>query len=167
MTFQITNETKVKFPFQYKRLISKVVTATLDSEGCPYEAEVNVLLTDDAYIQEVNQEMRSIDRSTDVLSFPIAEYETPADFDGLESQPDVFNPETGEYMIGDILISVDHVKAQAELYGHSEKRELAFLVAHSVLHLIGYDHMEDAERLIMEEKQEAVLQSLGITRERA
>lgn len=113
MTFQIENETEVQFPFDVEKLISEVVTATLDSEGCPYEAEVNVLLTDDAYIQEVNREMRKIDKSTDVLSFPIAEYETPADFDALEEQPDVFNPETGEYMIGDILISVDHVKQQA------------------------------------------------------
>lgn len=165
MTFQIENETEIKFPFDYEQVIKDTILAALDYEECPYESEVNVLLTDNAGIREVNKETRNIDKETDVLSFPIAEYETPADFDGLEAQPDVFNPETGEYMLGDIMISLEKVIAQAEEYNHSKKRELAFLVAHSMLHLMGYDHMDDEERKQMEERQDAVLQSIGITRD--
>lgn len=165
MTFQIENETEIRFNFDTEKLIEKVVTAALDYENCPYECEVNVLLTDNAGIHEVNKAMRGIDRETDVLSFPIAEYEHPADFDRLDDQPDVFNPETGEYMLGDIMISVDRVKEQAKEYNHSEKRELAFLVAHSMLHLMGYDHMDDTERAEMEDRQDRILRSINLGRD--
>jgi len=165
MTIHIENEVDASFDFEYEKVIESVVLEALDFEGCPYEASVEVVLTDDANIQEVNKEMRQLDKSTDVLSFPMAFYETPADFDGLEEQDDVFDPDSGEYMLGDIMISVDHVRNQAKEFGHSEKRELAFLVAHSMLHLMGYDHMEDSERLVMEEKQNQILENLGITRD--
>ena len=137
----------------------------LEAEGCPYEAQVNVILTDDESIRTINRDERGIDNATDVLSFPMAFYENPADFNGLEDQDDVFDPDTGEYVLGDIVISLDHVREQAKAYGHSERRELAFLVVHSMLHLMGYDHMLDSERIRMEEKQEAVLAALHITRE--
>ena len=107
---------------------------------------------------------RNIDKETDVLAFPMADYKTPADFDILEEMDDVFNPDTGEYMMGDIMISVDKVREQAEAYGHSEKRELCFLVAHSMLHLMGYDHMTPEDAACMEKKQEAILTKLGYTR---
>lgn len=165
MTFSIENETEFSFPFDYKRVIENTVVAALDYEECPYEAEVNVLLTDDESIREVNRENRDIDNSTDVLSFPTAFYETPRDFDGLEEQFDVFNPETGEYMLGDIMISVEHLEKQALEFNHSKKRELAFLVAHSMLHLMGYDHMNDDERQVMEDHQNAILESIGLTRD--
>ena len=164
MTVHIENETEEQFQFDYEELIRSVVGAALEYEACPYDAEVEVVLTDDAGIHEINLQQRNIDRPTDVLSFPMAEYETPSDFDGLEAQEDVFDPDSGEYMMGDIMISVDKVKEQADLYGHSEKRELGFLVAHSMLHLMGYDHMEDAERLVMEKRQEEILNSIGLTR---
>ena len=139
--------------------------AVLDSENCPYESEINVLLTDNEGIHQFNMQYRNIDRPTDVLSFPNLNYEVPSDFDtAAANEADCFNPETGELILGDIIISVDKVKEQAENYGHSEKREFAFLVAHSMLHLCGYDHMEEAEEKQMEEKQEAVLTKLGITR---
>ena len=164
MTVHIENKTEEQFQFDYEELIRSVVGAALEYEACPYDAEVEVVLTDNAGIHEINLQQRNIDRPTDVLSFPMAEYETPADFDGLEAQEDVFDPDSGEYMMGDIMISVDKVKEQADLYGHSEKRELGFLVAHSMLHLMGYDHMEDAERLVMEKRQEEILNSIGLTR---
>ena len=98
-------------------------------------------------------------------SFPMADYDSPSDFDRLEDMAsDYFNPETGELLLGDIVISVDKVKEQAEKYGHSETRELAFLVAHSMLHLCGYDHMVDEERLVMEKKQEEILKRGGYER---
>lgn len=165
MTFQIENETETTFRFDTEKLIEKVIAASLDFEKCPYECEVNVLLTDNEGIREVNRNMRRIDRETDVLSFPAAEYKSPADFDGLDEQPDVFNPETGEYMVGDILISVDRVRSQAAEFGHSEKRELSFLVAHSMLHLMGYDHMDDSERIRMEERQNSILESIHLGRD--
>ena len=164
MTVHIENETEEQFQFDYEELIRSVIWAALEYEACPYDAEVEVVLTDNAGIHEINLQQRNIDRPTDVLSFPMAEYETPSDFDGLEAQEDVFDPDSGEYMMGEIMISVDKVKEQADLYGHSEKRELGFLVAHSMLHLMGYDHMEDAERLVMEKRQEEILNSIGLTR---
>ena len=124
-----------------------------------------MVLTDNPSIQEINRDYRQIDRPTDVLSFPMVDYERPADFCGLEEQAeDYFNPETGELMLGDIIVSVDKVEEQAEKYGHSQARELAFLVAHSMLHLFGYDHMEEEERLVMERKQAEILERRGYRR---
>ena len=116
----------------------------------PYEVQVNLLLTMNDEIHEMNRDFRNIDRATDVLSFPMLEYETPGDFSHFESEEDCFDSETGELLLGDIVISKEKVIAQAEEYGHSVKREYAFLIAHSVLHLSGYDHMEEEERIEMD-----------------
>lgn len=165
MTFEIENEVEIPFDFDYKKVIQDVILQSLDYENCPYEAEINVLLTGNDEIHEINLEQRQIDRPTDVLSFPMVDYYTPADFSHLEDGGDIyFHPETGELMLGDIIISVDKVLEQAEAYGHSQTRELAFLVAHSMLHLMGYDHMEEEERIDMERRQEEILNQLGIQR---
>ena len=165
MTVTIEYEAEKKLDLPYEEIIENVVNESLDYEKCPYEAEVNVILTDNGAIQSINQEYRQIDAPTDVLSFPLVDYETPADFDHVEDAvEDYFNPETGELMLGDIVISVDKVEEQAEKYGHSQARELAFLVAHSMLHLCGYDHMEDGERLVMETRQKEILERRGYTR---
>ena len=116
-------------------------------------------------IHEANKEFRGIDRPTDVLSFPMVDYDFPSDFSYVEeNQESYINPETDELLLGDIMISVDKVYEQADEYGHSRKREFAFLIAHSMLHLLGYDHIDEAERKVMEVKQEAILDALGITR---
>ena len=128
------------------------------------ETQVELLLTNNAEIQRINNEFRGIDRPTDVLSFPMIEYDSPADFSSVEEDDSNFDLETGELILGNIVISKEKVIAQAEEYGHSVKREFAFLIAHSMLHLLGYDHMEDGERLVMEEKQRNILDNLGITR---
>ncbi len=165
MTFNIEYEAEKKLNFSYKELINSVILAALDAEECPYEAEVNVILTNNEEIHEINKEYRSIDRPTDVLSFPLIDYETPADFERVEDYAeDYFNLETGELMLGDIIISVDKLYEQAQNYGHSIERELAFLVAHSMFHLMGYDHMNEEERIIMEQKQSELLNHMGITR---
>ena len=165
MTITIEYEAQKQLALPYREIIEEIVLAAMDYEECPYEAEVNVILTDNPAIREINREHRQIDAPTDVLSFPMVDYETPSDFDHVEeAAEDYFNPETGELMLGDIVISVDKVEEQAEQYGHSQKRELAFLVAHSMLHLFGYDHMEDEERLVMEQKQREILESRGYTR---
>jgi probable rRNA maturation factor len=165
MTINIEYEAEKKLDISWEEIIRQVVEGTLDYEGCPYEAEVNVVLTDNEGIKEINQEYRNVDGPTDVLSFPMLEYDSPSDFEGVEEQfADCFNPETGELMLGDIMISVDKVTEQAEKYGHSKERELAFLTAHSMLHLCGYDHMEEEERLFMEQKQREILEGIGYRR---
>lgn len=164
MTLYYEEEGDVNLPLDGKDLAETVINAALDYAQCPYEAEVNLLLTENDMIQEMNKEFRSIDRATDVLSFPMAEYETPGDFVSLEEQTDCFDPESGELLLGDIVISKEKVLEQAEEFGHSVKREYAFLIAHSMLHLFGYDHIEDEERAVMEEKQREILDQLKIWR---
>ena len=165
MSIIIENEYKGTIDIPYEKIAEEVIAAAIDYENCPYECEVNLLLTDNEEIHRINLEQRQIDRPTDVLSFPMAEYEKPADFSHLEEDPMLFDPENGEFLAGDIVISMDKVKEQAEAYGHSRAREYAFLIAHSMLHLLGYDHMSPEEAEVMERKQEAALQALGITRE--
>ena len=123
-------------------------------------------LTDNEGIHAINKEYRQIDRPTDVLSFPMLSYETPGDFSFLSDEnEDDFNPDTGEVMLGDIIISVDKVKEQALEYGHSEKREFAFLITHSMLHLFGYDHIDPKDAAIMEPKQKQILEEMHIVRD--
>lgn len=165
MNLFIEEEGGVTLPFDTEETARLVVEAALELEKCPYEAEVNLLLTTDEEIHKMNLEFRQIDRPTDVLSFPMAEYDAPADFSCIdEESDDLFDPESGELMLGDIVISKDRVLSQAEQYGHSPKREYSFLIAHSMLHLFGYDHMEDEERLLMEERQRAIMQKINILR---
>lgn len=165
MTITIDYEAEKKLEISWEKIIRDIIEEALNYEECPYEAEINVLLTDNREIQVMNREYRQIDRPTDVLSFPMIEYETPSDFSMVEEDfCDCFNPESGELMLGDIILSVDKIEEQAQAYGHSMERELAFLVAHSMLHLCGYDHLEEEERLIMEKKQEEILQEKGYAR---
>ena len=166
MTVNIENEYLCEISIDYLHIIHEVVESAIEYVKCPYEVEVNVLLTDNEGIQEINREQRKIDRPTDVLSFPMADYPVAGDFSDIEERdPDAFHPETGELILGDIIISMDKVKEQAKAYGHSNTRELAFLVAHSMLHLMGYDHMVEEERIVMERKQEEILKRCGYIRE--
>lgn len=165
MTINIEYETDKELQIPYEKIINDIIPAALDYEECPYEAEVNVLLTDNDAIQEINRDYRQIDAPTDVLSFPMVDFETESDFDHVEDHvEDYFNPETGELILGDIIISIEKVIEQAEKYGHSQERELAFLIAHSMLHLCGYDHMDEAEREVMEGKQREILEQEGYHR---
>ncbi len=166
MNLYLENETGRELPFSVQDTALEVCQAVLEEEGCPYEAQVNIVLTDNAGIRELNREYREIDRETDVLSFPNVDFEEEGVFDiGEDSQADCFDPETGELVLGDIMLSVDKVYEQSQEYGHSLRREFAFLVAHSMLHLCGYDHMEEEERKRMERRQEEILTGLGITRD--
>lgn len=166
MTSYVEKETEVQFDFNEKEILDMVMAEVLEQENCPYEAQVNLLITDNEGIREYNRQYRAMDSPTDVLSFPMIAFEAEADFSIAEEQEaDCFDPESGELILGDIIISADKVKEQAEKFGHSEKREFAFLTAHSMLHLCGYDHMTEAESKVMESKQEEVLARLGITRD--
>jgi probable rRNA maturation factor len=165
MTLNIEYETDVKLELDYRTIITTVVEKAIELENCPYETELNVILTDDMAIREINRNYRDLDKVTDVLSFPLIDYTAAADFSHLEEkEEDYFNPETGELLLGDIIISVEKVTDQAKEYGHSKERELAFLTAHSMMHLFGYDHMEEDERRLMEERQRKVLEELSIAR---
>lgn len=166
MTSYVENETMIQFDFDIEALVNEVLSAVLSEENCPYESQVNLLITDNEGIREYNRQYRNIDSATDVLSFPMITFEKESDFSVVEGrEAEYFEPESGELVLGDIIISADRVKEQAKQFGHSEKREFAFLTVHSLLHLCGYDHMEEIEALVMEKKQEDVLKKLGITRE--
>lgn len=165
MSLLIETEVDVKFDFDYEEIAERVVEFALDHEGFPYECEVTLTLTDNEGIHEINRTYREIDNPTDVLSFPMISYEEAGDFSKLEEDyDDNFNPDTGEIMLGDIIISVDKVFEQAENYGHSVLREFAFLILHSMLHLFGYDHMTPEEAAVMEEKQKIILEKMQILR---
>ena len=170
MSIFIENENSAKFDFDYEKVIKDVINESALYVECPFEISVEVTIVDNETIKNINKEQREIDNPTDVLSFPMVDYEEAGNFEFLEDDDnpaiyEYFDPDTGELMLGDIVISSEKVYSQSEEYGHSVKRELGFLVAHSMLHLFGYDHMEDDERVIMEAKQSEILDRLGITRD--
>ena len=141
-------------------LIRKVIRTALAAEGLALPCEVDVLLTDDAGIHAINREQRGVDRPTDVLSFPEFELR-PGELPAAEDA----DPGTGLVPLGDMVISMERVAAQAKEYGHSNRRELAYLVTHSVLHLLGYDHLDEGpQKAQMRAREEAILGELGITR---
>lgn len=167
MNIQIEKETNFDLGLDYETIIDEIVNEALDYMNCPYEIELNVILSDNEGIHQVNLEQRQIDAPTDVLSFPMLDYETAGDFSFLEKEEEIFNfnADTGELMLGDIMISLEKVREQAKEYGHSEQREFAFLLAHSMLHLFGFDHMEEDERITMERMQEEILQNKNYRRD--
>lgn len=164
MTLLLELETEFDVDFDYKKVAEEVVEYALDYLECPYEAQVNLLITNNEEIRHINKEYRDIDMDTDVLSFPMIEYEEPGSFDSIDESGDFFDPDSGELVLGDIIICAGKVFDQAEEYGHSVKREFAFLITHSILHLTGYDHMNEGDAALMEEKQEIILNKLGIKR---
>lgn len=148
------NQKDVKVPTGVRLLIRRCCNAVLVDEDFSGSAEISVTLVNDEQIHELNREYRNVDRSTDVLSFPL----------GIDGVYDV-NNDTGAQMLGDIVISMQHAVAQAETYGHSLQREIGFLTVHSMLHLLGYDHEAGGMELVrMREKEEKALTQLGLTR---
>lgn len=138
-------------------LIRKVVQAVLENEMVKHDVDVYVTLTNNEEIHKINKEYRNVDRPTDVLSFPMYERE---EIENLKGD----NLSVQEEILGDIIVSIEKVKEQAEEYGHSFERELAYLITHGCLHLLGYDHMIDEEKEIMRKHEELVLEKLGISR---
>ena len=148
----VDKQKKIKLPTGTRLLVRKACTATLVEENFEETAEVDVTFVTDEQIKAINLEFRNIDSATDVLSFPLGE-------NGIYDK----NPATGAKMLGDVIISVEHAVTQAELYGHGFEREIAFLTVHSVLHLLGYDHVNGGiEQAIMREKEERILDELGL-----
>ena len=141
-------------------LIRRTIRTALAAEGLTAPCEVDVLLTDDDGIHEINREMRQVDRPTDVLSFPEFEL-APGQLPG----PEDADPGTGLIPLGDMVLSMERVAAQAREYGHSKRRELSYLVTHSVLHLLGYDHLDEGPmKAQMRAREEAIMALLGLER---
>lgn len=162
MNHQILLSSDLEGEFPYAALLERAITAALEAEGVAIPCEVDVLITDDEGIHQINLEQRDIDRPTDVLSFPMFNYlpgQPPAD--GADA-----DPATGLTPLGDMVISLERARAQAEEYGHPLERELCYLAVHSVLHLLGYDHMDEGEeKAQMRAREEAILGKLGMTRD--
>ena len=162
MNHEILIESELEEEFPYRALLEKVISAALDAEGVQTNCEVDVLITDDEGIHQINLAQREIDRPTDVLRFPMFNY--------VPGQPPVddsdADPATDLTPLGDMVISLERAKAQAEEYGHPVERELSYLAVHSVLHLLGYDHMDEGpQKAQMRAREEAILGALGITRD--
>lgn len=166
MIFYIDKECDMEFSFDIEEVAEAVIEKVIEYIKCPYDTEVNILITDNEGIREYNRDYRNIDKETDVLSFPNVDFEIPGDFTHVENRfEDYFDPDSGRLLLGDMILSAPKVVEQAKEYGHSEKREFAFLIAHSMLHLCGYDHMEEEERLEMERHQKVILNELEIRRD--
>lgn len=161
MTLLFTNETDIKFNFDMEETAKKVINAVIKEENFPNNIEISLSLVQSEETHKLNKKFRNIDKTTDVLSFPMFSYEKPGDCTPLLEE---YN-ENEEVILGDIVLNLDKVISQAEEYGHSKLREFSFLIAHSMLHLMGYDHIEDDERYIMENKQNIILESINITRD--
>lgn len=154
------NQKLEKVTDKLQQLIEAVCEAVLEEEKCDFTAQVSVTLTDNQQIWQLNREYRGKDMPTDVLSFPMLEFDEDGDIidDGAVYSGDVI-------VLGDIVISLERARSQAQEFGHRFEREVAFLTAHSMLHLLGYDHVDDPEgELLMNEKQERVLSGLGLAR---
>ena len=162
MNHEILIETEVDGAEPYAALLRRVIPAALEAEGVPFPCEVDVLFTDDAGIQAINREQRDVDRPTDVLSFPMFNLTpgTPPTLDDVEADPG-----TGLVPLGDMVLSLERAEAQGAEFGHGTEREVAYLAVHSVLHLLGYDHLDEGPmKAQMRAREEAILGELGITR---
>lgn len=165
MTVYFEDEAGISFGFDPEEKVEEMIAFVRDYVECPYDIEVSVTLVDTDTIRQVNSQFRQIEKVTDVLSFPMMEYDSPRDFGGQAFQNSLsLSPDTEEMMLGDILLCSEVVKAQAEEYGHSELREFCFLVVHSMLHLFGYDHIQEEDRREMEEEQRKIMDRLRINR---
>lgn len=152
---------KEEWTLELQKTVEDVCNAVLESEECDFDAQISLTLVDNEEIRRINNEQRGIDRATDVLSFPMLEFDENGDCLDADYEMD------GNFIVlGDIVISMERAREQSREFGHSFRREIAFLTAHSMLHLLGYDHVDDPEgERIMFAKQDAVLNGLGITRE--
>ena len=161
MTIQIEYETEKQLEIPYEQIVRDIIPAVLEYENCPYEAEVNLLFTDNEAIREMNRDYRQVDAPTDVLSFPNLEksyFQKLTEFDGER------NPDDGILFLGDIVICKKVAKKQAKDYRHGAKREICFLALHGLLHLLGFDHIKEEEERLMKAASEDTLQAFGVSR---
>lgn len=165
MTIFVEDEVKSEWPFNVDKQVKKVVTKTLEFMEFEFDVELSVMIVPEDIIRQINLETRNVDSVTDVLSFPMISYIKPLDpSEELNENSSAFNPDTGELVLGDIVLCDARIRQQSIEFGHSLEREFSFLIVHSILHLMGYDHIEDEEREIMEQKQNEIMEYLKIKR---
>ena len=164
MTINIEYETDQELGIDFAALASQVADKVLEMEKCPYDGQVNLVLTDNEEIKRVNTEFRNIQAPTDVLSFPMIPFETPADYSVVEEDESYFDLDSDELLLGDIMISIERAKEQAAEYGHTYDRELGFLALHGFLHINGYDHMTPEDEKEMFGLQKEILDAYGLKR---
>ena len=165
MNLFLENEIEAKFSFDLEEVADKLINAALDYEDFPFDVSVEINIVNNDMIREINKEYRKIDKATDVLSFPMIDYPAAGDYSNLEEDDSNFDLDDGTLILGNIVISADKVREQALEYNHSELREYSFLIIHSMLHLFGYDHEDEADAKEMFSRQEEILEKCGITRE--
>ena len=165
MTILFSIESTMDFDFDYEEIARKTIDAVCEVEHFDFESEISITFTTKAAIMELNEKFRNTNRVTDVLSFPLISFHAPLEYDSYEFSDDDMNPETYEVMLGDIVLCMERLKEQALEYGHSDLREYAFLICHSMLHLLGYDHIQDDERQLMEEREKLIMDKLQIFRD--
>lgn len=151
-------------PLGLEALLNRVMAACLKVEGLPSGCAANMLITDDETIRDINREQRGIDRSTDVLSFPSVTYPRGTAKDNVDLLRREYDPDAGGMYLGDIVISLEHAQAQAQEFGHSAEREVGYLTAHSLFHLMGYDHMVDSDKKVMRAREEAAMELVDLKR---
>lgn len=161
MDHEVYIDAEVETPPGVEERIRRCVLAALEEEGVDVPCIVEVCVTDDGSIRQTNLETRGVDRPTDVLSFPMFELKP-----GEKPRADWADPDSGKVLLGDMMLSLERARAQAEEFGHSPEREVCYLAVHSVLHLLGYDHLDEGPmKAQMRDREEAILGGLGITRE--
>ena len=159
MNIYLENETETEFDIEScEDVITQAVRNVAEDKDVPEDMDVNVLITDLEGIRQINSQARGIDSPTDVLSFPYFDFEEPGVFNDEDFD------ETEEIILGDIVLCADKIISQAAEYGHSQERELAFLTVHSMLHLLGYDHMEEDDAVLMRSEEKRLMEILGISR---
>ncbi len=154
-----------QIPADLRALLERVMAACLQVEGLPDSCAANMLITDDNAIHEINLEQRDVDRATDVLSFPSVSYPGGTARDNLPLLRREYDPDAGGMYLGDIVISLEHARAQAAEYGHSVEREVGYLTAHSLFHLMGYDHMTGSDKKVMRAREEAAMALVDLKRD--
>ena len=156
MVIYANEQEKFEISDEITKMIEKCVSEALKAHSIKEETEISVLFTDNEGIKEINKEMRDIDKETDVLSFPQYEFEELGVIKKQDGYPVI--------LLGDIVLSLEKADEQAKEYGHSFEREVGYLCVHSMLHLLGYDHMIDEDKAIMRAKEEEILTEIGLTR---
>jgi probable rRNA maturation factor len=167
MIFIDDRQDKMVVDSSFERIIEEVILTALKEEAVDKDCEISVIFVDNDSIKEINKETRNIDKETDVLSFPMLDYPKGKVYKDIylnyNFDASFFNEE--DLVLGDVVLSLEKAKEQSEDFNHSFTRECSYLVVHSILHLLGYDHMEEDEKKIMREREESILEKLNITRE--
>lgn len=166
MIYVDDRQDKIEVTDEFIKKLESVINFALKEEEVSIDCEISMLFVDNEEIRSINNETREIDRSTDVLSFPMLDYENKKVFKEIykDNNFDATFMDGEELVLGDIVLSLERTLEQSKEYNHSFEREACYLVVHSVLHLLGYDHMEDEDKKIMRKREEEILGKLDITR---